>query len=275
VLTALFPEHLTWHGSVERYYADKLNLVAHRPGTVVYNGRDPVLTEQLLRIVDPAHAMVAGAPDGFDVATDDAGAWQVMHAGTPLFGQDATRLRGLHNALNICLALTALAALGADPVGRRDEVAAALSRFEPLEHRLSVVPDASGLTFVDDSLSTAPQATVAALQAFPDGPIAVILGGEDRGVSYAGLRAHLAGTGRPVIAIGVPDSGPRIIAELDGLPAVTCHLAADIREAVALARRELPVPGTVLLSPGAPSYGRYADYAARGAAFAEAVRATA
>jgi UDP-N-acetylmuramoylalanine--D-glutamate ligase len=192
-----------------------------------------------------------------------------------LFDQTATRLRGRHNAINICLAVSTLAVLRVDPLARRDDIAAALRSFEPLQHRLSVLPDGGGLTFVDDSLSTAPQATIAALEAFPDGPIAVILGGEDRGVSYRDLREYLAAARRPVVAIGIPDSGPRIVAELDGLPQVTCHCATDLHEAVALARREVPFGGTVLLSPGAPSYGRYADYAARGAAFADAVRDTA
>ena len=49
VLTALFPEHLDWHGSEEQYYADKLNLIAHGPRRVLANGEDPRLVAALER----------------------------------------------------------------------------------------------------------------------------------------------------------------------------------------------------------------------------------
>jgi UDP-N-acetylmuramoylalanine--D-glutamate ligase len=260
---------------VERYYADKLNLVTHAPAAVVYNARDPRLTEHVRRLADPSVLTAAGTPDGFDVTTQDGGGWQIRSGDVVVVEHTATRLRGTHNAVNVCLALTTLSMLGVDCAARRDDVEAALARFEPLAHRLTVIPDPSGLTFVDDSLSTAPQAAVAALEAFPHGPVAIILGGEDRGVSYDVLRDHLAGSRRPVLAIGIPDSGPRILRELAGLPTVDCRLVADIPAAVAVARRELAGTGTVLLSPAAPSYGRYADFAARAAAFVEAVRASA
>jgi UDP-N-acetylmuramoyl-L-alanine---L-glutamate ligase len=193
-----------------------------------------------------------------------------------LFPRSLSALRGDHNALNVCLALAALVASGIDCVQRRAELAEGLRTFVPLPHRLSVIAQtATGIVFVDDSLSTAPQAAIAALSAFPDGPVCLIVGGQDRGVDYAPLHDHLARSARPATLIGIPDSGPRILSAVTDLPGVRCLLAADLREAVALARDALPDGGTVLLSPAAPSYGIYRDFQARSAAFIAAIAQTA
>ncbi|MEO6885127.1 MAG: UDP-N-acetylmuramoyl-L-alanine--D-glutamate ligase [Jatrophihabitantaceae bacterium] len=271
VLTSLFPEHLNWHGSAERYFADKLNLVEHDPNTVVFNALDPTLTLAVAATPTRARSVPVGGPDGPHLSES---AFAVGSA--ELFDRSVSPLRGEHNAINVCLALAAVQALGVDLFSHRDELATGLGSFEPLPHRLGVVPDPAGrLTFVDDSLSTAPQAAVAALSAFPDGSLCLIVGGQDRGVDYAPLHDHLAAAERPVTVIGIPDSGPRILSALDGLPNVHGVLVADLDEAVALARRSLPSGGTVLLSPAAPSYGIYRDFQARSAAFVAAIAATA
>jgi UDP-N-acetylmuramoylalanine--D-glutamate ligase len=272
-ITSLFAEHLNWHGSEERYFTDKLNILAHRPQAVVYSAHERRLAAIVPSLVESALAIVVRKPDSFDIVPGPDGP-EFAFAGVRLFGRDASPLLGEHNASNVCIALGVLAALGVECVARRAEIEAALRSFAPLPHRLATVPDPSGLMFVDDSLSTAPEATIAALQAFPAGPMCLILGGQDRGISYAALRDCLIAQQRELVAIGIPESGPRIVAALADLPHVACHIAQDLDDAVALARRETPVPGTVLLSPAAPSYGRYANFEDRAAAFVRAVKKT-
>jgi UDP-N-acetylmuramoylalanine--D-glutamate ligase len=111
-----------------------------------------------------------------------------------------------------------------------------------------------------------------AIDAYEGRPLTVILGGTDRGVSYAPLREHLAS--RSLTVIGVPDSGPRIVSELQGLPGVRTELAEDLVAAVRLARKLTPAGGAVLLSPAAPSYGRFRNFEHRSEAFASAIRDT-
>lgn len=259
VLTSLFPEHLNWHGSAERYYADKLNLIAHGPHAVIVNATD----ERLLGTVRELHPAV-----------------ELVEVGLPDDPRlDALSLRGEHNRQNAHLALTAVRLLaerhGIDTDERRDEIVEALRTFQGLPHRLAVIADEDGLRFVDDSLSTAPQAAIAALGAFPDGPLALIVGGQDRGVDYTPLHDHLAETVREVTVIGIPDSGPRILDAVGHLPHVTTDSAVDLSDAVRRARAALrDTSGTVLLSPAAPSYGVYRDHRERGEAFAQAVEQT-
>jgi UDP-N-acetylmuramoylalanine--D-glutamate ligase len=78
-----------------------------------------------------------------------------------------------------------------------------------------------------------------------------------------------------VTVIGIPDSGERIVEVLRDLPAVRTEVADDLAAAVRLARKLTPVGGVVLLSPAAPSYGRFRNFEHRSEVFAQAIRDTA
>ncbi|MEV0005908.1 UDP-N-acetylmuramoyl-L-alanine--D-glutamate ligase [Micromonospora sp. NPDC050980] len=268
VVTALFPEHLDAHGGEREYYRDKLNLVAHGPHTVVVNGADPRLAVEL----GDRAVVRAGSPDAVHVAAGPDGAPWFHSRDTPLFPRAVLPLVGRHNEGNLCVALAVLDALGVDVAARRDTLAVAVAEFQGLAHRLTEIPDPSGLTFVDDTLATSPYAAMHAIDAYEGRPLTVIVGGTDRGLDYAPLRAHLAE--REITVIGIPDSGPRIVDALAGLPAVRTELADDLVAAVGLARKLTPAGGVVLLSPAAPSYGRFRNFEHRSEVFAQAVADT-
>jgi UDP-N-acetylmuramoyl-L-alanine---L-glutamate ligase len=101
----------------------------------------------------------------------------------------------------------------------------------------------------------------------------VIVGGNDRGLDYTPLAEHLAE--RELTVIGIPDSGARIVDALAGLPKVRTEVVDDLVDAVRLAREVTPAGGVVLLSPAAPSYGRFRNYEHRSEVFAQAVADTA
>ncbi|MFY1577544.1 UDP-N-acetylmuramoyl-L-alanine--D-glutamate ligase [Verrucosispora sp. WMMD703] len=269
VVTALFPEHLDAHGGEREYYRDKLNLLAYGPRTVVVNGADPRLAFEL----GDRAAVRAGTADSVNVATGPDGTPWFHRVDQPLFPRAVLPLVGRHNEGNLCVALAVLDALGIDLVERKDALAVAVAEFQGLAHRLTEIADPSGLTFVDDTLATSPYAAIHAIDAYDGRPLTVIVGGNDRGVDYTPLREHLAE--RELTVIGIPDSGPRIIGALDGLPKVRTELVDDLAEAVQLARQVTPAGGVVLLSPAAPSYGRFRNFEHRSEAFAEAIRATA
>ncbi|NYF60148.1 UDP-N-acetylmuramoyl-L-alanine--D-glutamate ligase [Micromonospora purpureochromogenes] len=269
VVTALFPEHLDAHGGEAEYYRDKLNLLAYGPRTVVVNGADPRLA---LELGDRA-AVRAGRPDTANVASGPDGTpW--FHLGDqPLFPRAVLPLVGRHNEGNLCVALAVLDALEVDVVARKDTLAVAVAEFQGLAHRLTEIADPSGLTFVDDTLATSPYAAMHAIDAYEGRPLTVIVGGTDRGLDYSPLAEHLAE--REITVIGIPDSGPRIVEALAGLPAVRTELAEDLVAAVGLSRKLTPPGGVVLLSPAAPSYGRFRNFEHRSEVFAQAVADTA
>src|SRR5690606_36001588 len=132
-----------------------------------------------------------------------------------------------------------------------------------------------GVLFVDDGLSTNVLPTLAALAAFPGRRVALIVGGQDRGIDYGPLAEGVAGRDAPtLVAVTDSEAGPRIRAALaggaGGAEVVACpDLEAATRRAFAWARPD----GVVLLSPAAPSFDRYRDYRDRARAFRAAVEA--
>jgi len=261
VVVNLFREHLDWHGSEERYVADKLNLLAHGPRVAVLNGRDA----RLLSLA-PADVprVLFGVPGGYDAPGDGT----IVRDGALVADLRATALLGEHNALNAAAALAAADAAGLRPADPQ----AALAGFAPLPHRLQTVARDGDLAFVDDSISTTPESAVAALRALAGGPVALIVGGQDRGQDHAPLAAAVAEHGAVRAVIGLPDTGERALAAIGG--AAPTRMAADLDEAVAAARAALGGAGTVLLSPAAPSYGRFRDFEERGDRFRDAALAT-
>ncbi len=259
IVTNLFPEHLDWHGSEARYIEDKLALVTEaRPGVAVLNAADPRLAA--LRL-----------PDSDIHWYGDARGWHLrgdaLHRGGAfVMDTGALPLPGWHNRSNLCAVLAALEAFGLDAVALAPHAA----RFQPLPHRLQVLGERGGLLYVNDSISTTPHATLAALDLYRDRPVAVLVGGHDRGLPWdafaEAVRLHPP---RSIVTMGA--NGARIHALLAPLAAGSgfdLHAAADMGQAVETARGALPAGGVVLLSPGAPSFGAYADYVARGRDFA-------
>jgi UDP-N-acetylmuramoylalanine--D-glutamate ligase len=162
--------------------------------------------------------------------------------------------------------------------------------FTPLPSRLTTVGTVDGVAFVDDSLSTNVLPTLAALDAFPGRRVALIVGGQDRGIDYAPLAAGVRARTAPTRVLTLPDSGPRISAAFAsaaatgatsaGTTAETTGFAGttdcpDLDAAVAAAFVWARPDGVVLLSPAAPSFGRFRDYRDRGDQFAAAMRACA
>lgn len=277
ILTSLFPEHLDWHGSEEAYYRDKLNVIAHEPRRVVVNAFDSRLIEQVAKLHPDVPVVESNAELGFHLGEEPGRGSHFFKGRTPLFPRDALALLGEHNARNLSSALALLSEIGVDCIAERDRIAAALGTFQGLAHRLERIPDpADQLVFVNDSLSTAPQSAIAALESFETVPVTLIVGGADRGLDYSVLRDYLAKVrSSPATVLAIPDSGPRIAAELRGIADVRVEVVTDLAEAVTRAREVTPKGGAVLLSPAAPSYGKFVDHAHRAAVFRQAIAETA
>ncbi len=129
------------------------------------------------------------------------------------------------------------------------------------------------MEFVDDSLSTNVLPAQVALEAYGDRPVALLVGGHDRGLDYTPLGRVVARRQCPTLVVTLPDNGPRIGRAIrsvtgDGVEVVD---ATGLTGAVATAFGRLAAGGVVLLSPAAPSFGQFADYRDRARAFADAV----
>lgn len=260
IVTNIFPEHLDWHGSEARYIEDKLALLTDaKPRIAVLNAADPRLVA--LSLPD-SEVHWYGNADGWHLHGD------ALHRGEA-FVMDTTTLPlpGRHNRGNLCAVLTALEAFGLDAV----TLARHAVDFQPLPHRLQVLGERDGIAYVNDSISTTPHATLAALDLYRDRRVAVLVGGHDRGLPWEEfadtVRAHA-----PAAVITMGQNGRRIFDLLEPVAAdrnFALEAATDLADAMAKARKALPNGGVMLLSPGAPSFGTYMDYTARGRHFTE------
>jgi UDP-N-acetylmuramoyl-L-alanine---L-glutamate ligase len=256
VITSLYEEHLDWHGSRERYVADKLKL-ADASRRLLVNALQPAL---LQRTQQHPQRLLFGQPDGWHVADGF-----IRRDTREVFPIDQLTAPGLHNALNACAALAALEAIGMDALA----AAPALAHFRPLPHRLQSLGEHDGWHWVNDSISTTPLATLAALESLHGRMVTVLVGGHDRGLDWTPfVEAMRNAPANAVVCMG--SNGGRIEAALRAAEAA-CPITrvADLPSAVAEAKARTPHGGVILLSPGAPSFDQFKDYAERGRRFAE------
>ncbi len=273
-VTSLHPDHLPWHGGVEQYYRDKLSACSQAGADLTVANGDSDLLRQRFPLMGPRVEWVSEA--------DEPGAtWM-----------DALGLPGGHNRRNALIARACLRALNIPGAGDDAALAAAAAGYQGLPSRLTTIGVVDGVTFVDDSLSTNVLPTLAALDAFPGQPVALIVGGQDRGIDYGELADGVLARQAATLVLTLPDSGPRISAvftesaELkdravraghgcDGTGMAGVVDCPDLETAVSEAFTWARSAGNalVLLSPAAPSFGHFRDYKDRAQAFAAAMRA--
>ncbi len=264
LVTNLHPEHGPWHHGHDNYYRDKMRLVTTKTSIpAAVNAKD-----------DRVAGIVKGRPnityfetlDGFHVEGD------AIFDGPTKLDIHNLALRGRHNLVNVAAAFTMLKIAGVYEPNRAWDFAG----FTPLPHRLQEVQLTNGVLVVNDSISTIPETTRAALDVHADAAFHLILGGVDRGQDFAELLAHLK-TLPTLRGIYVPDGrhvdyqsiGEKLEREIvaSGLPlAGRFH---SFTEAVNAALKSAVSGDTILLSPGAPSQNEFADFEKRGQRFLE------
>jgi UDP-N-acetylmuramoylalanine--D-glutamate ligase len=171
-------------------------------------------------------------------------------------------IAGTHNQEN-ALAVTAMALLAGCAPRHVREV---FRSFRGLPHRTSFVREVGGVRWYDDSKGTNVGATVRTLAGLA-GPVVLILGGKDKGGSYAPLAPLVRDRVRALVLLG--EAKEKIAAELAGTAPieVVAEMGEAVRRAAALAR-----PGDVaLLSPACASFDQYSGYAERGRHFQQLV----
>ncbi len=271
VLTSLAPDHLDWHGGVERYYADKLRLVEVGPP-----GRLAVSAAS-----DEAVRRTAGHPDR--VLFGPSGRIRVVATGElevdgrPLVDVARLRVPGRHNWWNLCGAIAGILLLEGTPPSA-EAVGAAIDGFEGLPSRCATVGTREGVVFVDDALASNPFATAASVTAFAGRDLTVIVGGADRGVAPDELVGALVAHRPPAAVVVLPPDPERLadaVRSALGGPGsagsgVRVEEAENLPDAVRARATIDPVGGVVLFSPGAPTPEGEGGYAARSSRFREA-----
>lgn len=266
------PNHLDRHGTMDSYVAAKANIVRYQGAddVAVLCADDPGAMSLAELVKGRLRTYSARKPvdDGAYIAREQV--WLAAGGESqPLFPRDMIPLRGEHNVLNVLAAVTIANSAGIDAAAIHEAVAA----FEPVPHRLEPVAISGGVKYVNDSIATAPERTLAAVAAF-DEPLILLAGGQDKNMLWDEWATTVSARARHIVvfgALGPPMEG--LLAAQPAPPPIT--RVRTLAEAVAVAA-ELARPGdVVLLSPGGTSYDAYRDFEERGEEFRQLVGALA
>jgi UDP-N-acetylmuramoylalanine--D-glutamate ligase len=253
-VTNLYPEHVDWHGNVERYYRDKLHLIDREGQFRVGLGAAAHNNAQVLQALRHGERLLP------ELGADEVSAINDAVAGS--------RLKGHHNLENARLAAQLALAAGATVDGIIQGIAA----FSPLPHRLEE-HQFGGKIFVNDSISTTPEATKAALAAYQGQRIALIAGGHEREQDYTELAGLLTGYGVTIVAC-LPVTGARLATATRELaPQIGVLTEPDLLAALNSLSERRDEFDAVILSPGAPSYNQFKNFEERGRVFVERAKA--
>jgi UDP-N-acetylmuramoylalanine--D-glutamate ligase len=243
VVTMISVDHLDWHGSEEKYVDAKQNIVRfQKPGDVaVLNFENPAAKS----FAENTSAKVIP----FTISTH------------PHF---YLKLAGEHNHLNAQAAFSAAEIFGID----WNLAQKAIADFVGLTHRLQLVAEIGGVKFINDSISTIPQAAIAALRSFPDRKVIQIIGGSGKkDLPVDVLCEELIRRAKAVLTIG--ETGTKLAAHL---PVTLAHDCGTLAIAVQRAKSLAVAGDVVLLSPGHPSYDQFTNFESRGNEFSRLVK---
>jgi UDP-N-acetylmuramoylalanine--D-glutamate ligase len=256
------PDHIDRHGSLERYAGAKARILSGADAVVL--NRDDRLVMAMWDGRTPCIRFGLDAPGAAEYGLLESAAGPVLARGAEqLLPAARLKLRGRHNCANALAALAMAEAIGLEPAGLLD----ALAAFPGLPHRAEWIVEHGDVTWINDSKGTNVGAAVAAILGM-DGPVVLIAGGDGKGADFRPLADAARGRVRAAVLLG-RDAG-----QLERALAGVCPTVqvADIEAAVAEAARRAEPGDTVLLSPACASTDMYRDYTERGARFAAAAR---
>ena len=240
VLLNLAPDHLDRHETFEDYRAAKLRIFENQ-------------TADDVAVVPRGFGPIPGEAKRIEFSLEDE-----------LLADPA--IPGEHNRENAAAATVAARAAGIPD----DAIAAGLSSFAGVPHRLELIREVGGVRFVNDSKATNPEAAERALSAYPPG-IRLILGGSRKGIPFERLAKRAAASG-VAQAYLIGDSADEI-AEVLAAEGVRFTYSRDLPTAVQDAFRDADPGEVVLLSPACASYDQFRDFEERGERFRELVEA--
>ena len=281
----LTPNHLDRHGAFERYARAKAKILRYqRESDVAVLGWDDAGSKSLEPMVKGellAFSLYEMVPDGAFMLGS-----RLIVAGSASF--DASPhvvcergdipLRGDHNVLNALAACAIAGSMGLAidrPGVVPDVMRRAICEFKPVEHRLENVRALGGVTWVNDSIATAPERLLAALASYEE-PLVLLIGGADKDLPWEAAILAALQKARHIVIFG--EDGEKQVATkvmnlLDKMRVGEARIsrARTLADAVQRAAEVAKAGDVVLLSPGGTSYDAYKDFAERGEHFRQLV----
>jgi len=287
VITNLSPDHLDRYPDLPAYGEAKWAIAAHQTAhdTLVLpdtndadTAHDPGLAFLAAKVAGAQGRVVrfgvlpptaAAYPDGARwVEEQDTILWKGGERSYPVAGPGQIPLPGVHNRVNAAAVAAAAFAYGV-PV---DAIRAGLASFRGVPHRYEDLGIVRGVRYINDTTATAPTAAVAALRT-TSGPVVLLAGGSDKGLDFAAMVAAMHGVKAIVLFAGARPTPLADMLKASGYAGRVVGPVTSMADAMTAAA-SLAEPGdTVLLAPGAASFGVFQNEFDRGEQFRAGVRA--
>jgi UDP-N-acetylmuramoylalanine--D-glutamate ligase len=270
------PNHLDRHGTMEAYMAAKVRILDFQTSQdVAVLGRDDLAARSLA-------GKVAGQLLSFGMSElpsgqtgtflrDESLYLRQAGADTCLMPRSQVHLRGDHNLLNVLAACAIGAAAGFSPQAMQR----AVDSFYGIPHRLEFVRRWNGADWYNDSIATAPERTMAAINSFSE-PLVLLAGGRDKNLPWEDFATLVCRRVDHLILFGEAaekiDQAIHQVMSITVVKAPTIWRCAGLQEAVQAAAQVVEPGDIVLLSPGGTSFDEFKDFEERGACFVQWVK---
>lgn len=248
VITNLTPNHLDRHGTFENYCDAKENIFRfQRAGAIsIFNAADTLALQWHDKYCNNRTCIKFSVHD------------------MPRSLAEVFKLPGRFNLSNLAAAVAVAKHFGLSD----DKIKKATALFESLPHRLELVADITSVRWYNDSISTTPESTIAAIGAFAK-PVILIAGGYDKGTDFAELGREITKKCKAVFLLGA--TAGKIAASID--PArIDCTVVSSLAEALDSAARTAGPGNIVLFSPACASYDMFDNFRHRGQVFRQFCR---
>lgn len=295
VITNIFPDHLNYYGTMEKYIADKKYVfVNQKADDYVVLNHDNEATHELVKEAKSKVVFFSTEPKspssspffkGGEASSPlsqrgikgdfETGAF--VKKGKIIFKNNSEqeicdlndiKLRGGHNIGNILAAVAAVSAYGI----ASEKICEAIKNFKGVPHRLEFVREIDGVKYINDTAATMPEAAIAGINSFSK-PMILIAGGMDKNLDFKEFAKAVSEKVKKVILLK-GEATEKIKIELEKIGATgKIDSEFDSMEKAVVRAKNIVGPGeVVLLSPGAASFGLFLNEFDRGERFREAVR---
>lgn len=263
VFLDVYPEHLDFYESFEKYVEAKFNIAKFQKAedVLIYNQDNEAMQNYHYPYQEKDYAVTLkqATPTKNSVYIKENSIYCkdkcIMNLATPL------KLKGMHHINNMMFVFAICDILNLD----FDKAVQTIQNFEPLEHRMEFVGKVDFVEYYNDSIATIPKATINTIQAL-EKVNTVIVGGKDRGVSQEELEEFLKNSTVENI-ICLPKTGEFIYHALKNVANKQLFMVENLQEAVKIAKEVTREETICVLSPAASSYGYFKNFEERGNLF--------
>ncbi len=282
VFLNLFPDHLDYYKNLKEYQKAKENIVLHqkKEDFLVYNADDKIARKMAEKT--PAQKIAFSLKSPITYLERSLKLCYMRGEGIfwdkeRIISKTEIPLKGNFNVLNVMAAISAAKILDVPS----KKIRGAVRAFKPLPHRLEFVGKHKGIYFYNDSMSTIPEVSIAALEALGKGVKTLILGGSEKGSDYSALAERiLRGNVKNLILFPITGNEiwKRIKKAYQKQPSLKkkkpprASFVFSMQRAVEIAYQQTRKGEICLLSPGSASFTLFRDYRQRGNLFKKLVK---